>query len=307
MVAEGDALTKVPGAAAAPGGASLPAEVAAVSVGAPLTAKALVESFSALSGGDVIVQNGAGGIVGQAVIQAAAARGVRTVNILPGRPGDWAEVVYHLQGLGATIVVDEAFARTPAFRKLLADLPPPKLGLDAVGGGAAAAVARALGTGATLVTYGGRPRAPLRLSSSLFTAKGLTLRGQSPAAAVAGGGGGKAARDAAVLAAVEDVRGGDGAWHTRRGVGGRPEREASAVAQGAQRRAPRYAPTHAGGPAPTAAPPPTARSRPHNQPAHAAARVKLLIAREPFADFDVALERALEDAGDRTVVLTMPK
>ena len=51
---------------------------------------------------------------------------------------------------------------------------------------------------------------------------------------------------------------------------------------------------------------PRSPTLPYPPSAAAAARVKLLVAREPFADFGVALGRALADDGDRTVVLTMP-
>jgi trans-2-enoyl-CoA reductase len=44
--------------------------------------------FSVTAAGDTVVQNGAGSGVGRAVIQLAAARGVRTVNILRDRHGD---------------------------------------------------------------------------------------------------------------------------------------------------------------------------------------------------------------------------
>lgn len=74
-------------------------EHAAVSVVAPLTGKLLVES-AALAKGDVIVQNNAFSTVGQAVVQYAAAAGIHTVNIARKRD-DWANHVYHLQGLGA--------------------------------------------------------------------------------------------------------------------------------------------------------------------------------------------------------------
>lgn len=245
VVAEGASFTKVEGAA--PGSAGFPVETAAVAVGAPLTAKHLLASV-ALSAGDVLVQNNAASLVGQAVIQYAAAAGVQTVNIVSkAAVADWANAVYHLQvsgmanacwallgagalvpalachattlrahstthpnshpphtpqGLGATIVVDDAYARTPAFAKLLADLPAPKLGLNGVGGAAFSSVAGALAPGATLVTYGG---APIKVASSALLRKGLTLTGfslQRTLAALP-----KAARDAAVNAVIADVRG----------------------------------------------------------------------------------------------------
>ncbi len=184
-----------------------------------------------------MVQNGAGSTVGQAVIQLAAARGIITVNMLRQHP-EWAKMVAHLQGIGGTSVVSEEAAGRHDFRKMLADFPPPKLGLNGVGGAPAGVVARALGAGATLVTYGAASGRPVSVPLDLFTHKDLTLRGFSLAKAA--GGASKAERDAAATAAV------------------------SAVTSGA---------------------------------------VTLLVAREPFADFNIALERSLKPF-QRKVVLT---
>ena len=57
---------------------------------------------------------------------------------------DWNDMVNHMHGLGGTIIVNEDFARTPEFTKLIADLPKPKLGLNSVGGTSAATVASRL-------------------------------------------------------------------------------------------------------------------------------------------------------------------
>jgi len=171
----------------------------------PAVARELLEA-AALKSGDVLVQNNAGSTVGQAVIQYAAARGVRTVNILR-KANEWAAISNHLQGLGAGVVVDEDFARTPAFRKLLADLPAPRVGLDSVGGSAAATVARSLGAGAKLITYGtAAGRGGIRLPSSAFTNGGLTVTGFSLAAKLRAAP--KAARDELALASVADTRSG---------------------------------------------------------------------------------------------------
>lgn len=242
-ISDADAWTVVPpSATAAVGSEAFPVEHAAVSVVAPLTGKLLVES-AALAKGDVIVQNNAFSTVGQAVVQYAAAAGIHTVNIARKRD-DWANHVYHLQGLGAGVVVDEDFARTPAFAKTLADLPGPKAGFNSVGGVSGGVVAKALGAGASFVTYGSASRQAVRLPASLFTGKGLVARGFNLEAALAGKP--KAARDAAVQAAIADVR-------------GTPKE----------------------------------------------AKVKLLLAREPFADFGAALKRATT-RGQRKVVLVMP-
>lgn len=191
-------------AGAVPGEGGWAVEVAAVSVVSPTVARLLLDG-AGVKAGDVVVQNNAGSTVGQAVIQYAAARGARTVNILR-KANEWAAVSNHLQGLGAGIVADEGFARTPAFRKLLADLPAPRVGFNSVGGAAAATVARALGAGATLVTYGASSGGGVHLPTSAFTSRGLTATGFSLDAKLRAAT--KAERDALALAAVADVRAG---------------------------------------------------------------------------------------------------
>jgi len=156
----------------------LPPEVAATAVQSPGMALRLLSDFASLEAGDVIVQNNAASTVGQAVVQLAAARGIRTVNIMRHRD-DHDDIVNHFHGLGADIVVDEDFARSREFAALLADLPAPKLGLNSVGGSSATLVARALGEGATLVSFGAVSRKPLSLPTSLLVSKDLTLRGFS--------------------------------------------------------------------------------------------------------------------------------
>ena len=155
VIAEGGAFTKVSGAA--PGSSeAFSVEAAATAVAAPLTAKAILASVPLAAGDTVLLNNGASA-VGQALIQYAAAAGLRTVAIVPkASVSDWANAVYHLQGLGATIVVDSGLAGTPAFAKLLADLPPAKLGVNGSGGACFKAVASAVAPGATVVTYAGQ-------------------------------------------------------------------------------------------------------------------------------------------------------
>jgi mitochondrial enoyl-[acyl-carrier protein] reductase / trans-2-enoyl-CoA reductase len=184
----------------------------------------------------VLVQNGAGSTVGQAVIQIAAAKGVKTVNLVR-HGGEWAKVVAHLQGLGATTVVAEEQAGKHEFRKTLADVGAGTIGLNSTGGAAAGLVARALAPGATLVTYGSSSGRPVSAPLDLFTHKDLSLRGFNLEASL--GKLDKAERDAFARDAV------------------------AAVANGS---------------------------------------IKLLVAREPFRDFNVALGRTLSPH-QRKVVL----
>jgi len=96
VVSDADAWTSLTGADA-PGSAGLPVEVAATAVASPLLAKHLLAGAAK---GSVLVQNCALSTVGQCVIQYAAAKGVKTVNIAR-RHNDWDNRVHHLQGLGA--------------------------------------------------------------------------------------------------------------------------------------------------------------------------------------------------------------
>lgn len=69
-------------------------------------------------------------------------------------------------------------------------------------------MAKALAPGATLVSYAGAFRKPITVALGALVSQGLTLKGFSPARALAGMP--KAERDAAVNAAVADVRGDKG-------------------------------------------------------------------------------------------------
>lgn len=149
----------------------IPAEVAATLLVNPSTALRMLEDFVDLRPGDTVVQNGATSAVGQAVIQLCREMGVRTVNIVRDRPGALAEVA-RLKSLGATVVTTEKNARTDA-----AGLPPPRLGLNCVGGSAAQMVGRLLGRGATMVTYGAMSRRPVTMPTALLIFKDVTVRG----------------------------------------------------------------------------------------------------------------------------------
>lgn len=60
----------------------LPVSAAARAAINPPTAIHLLNRFVELREGDVLVQNGANGTVGQCVVQMARARGIRTVNVV---------------------------------------------------------------------------------------------------------------------------------------------------------------------------------------------------------------------------------
>jgi trans-2-enoyl-CoA reductase len=143
-------------------------------LGTASTALRLLSDFGGAT--KVVVQNAANSAVGQAVVQIAKSRGIKTINIIPDGPEDGA-VVEHLYALGADIVVTESYAASAKFAELVADLPAPALGINGAGGAAATAVVRAVADGATVVTYGGS--AAVTVPTSALVGKGITVRGFS--------------------------------------------------------------------------------------------------------------------------------
>ncbi|KAJ1542361.1 hypothetical protein HK405_010017, partial [Cladochytrium tenue] len=146
----------------------------------PCSAFRMLSDFVDLKPGDCVVQNGANSAVGQAVIQIARSRGIKTVNVIRDRP-NLAETVKELTDLGADLVLTEGELRLPATTKRVLSLceggSRPKLGLNCVGGSSATNVARLLGDAGVLVTYGGMSREPVQLPTSLLIFKDLRARG----------------------------------------------------------------------------------------------------------------------------------
>lgn len=150
----------------------IPAEYAANLSVSPLAALRLLEDFVPLKAGDVVYHNAANGLVGQALIQIAVSRGIKVVSIVRSR-NRYETISWYLKSLGSTLVLPYEVLRTQKLKEVLADLPPPSVAFDAVGGDAGANMARLLPAGGTLVTYGNLSGAPLVLP----TEKNLKVKG----------------------------------------------------------------------------------------------------------------------------------
>jgi trans-2-enoyl-CoA reductase len=142
-------------------------------------------------------------MVGVSAIQLAAAKGVKSINIIRKtynsnlwtlfmycRRPDYAELVEKLKAYGAYMVVGDDYIRTREFRQLIADLPKPKLALNCVGGDTATEMARLLGyvvivisysllcsEGGVMVTYGGMSLKPVTVPTGPFIFNDITLKG----------------------------------------------------------------------------------------------------------------------------------
>mmetsp|Transcript_26771 Transcript_26771/g.36869 ORF Transcript_26771/g.36869 Transcript_26771/m.36869 type:complete len:391 (+) Transcript_26771:810-1982(+) len=155
----------------------IPAPYAATVAVNPCSAYRMLEDFERLRPGDWLVQNGANSMVGQAVIQLARARGIRTLNVIRSDRPDAATTVRLLTNLGGDLVVTDEYLQSRGFQEIARELPPVRLALNCVGGDSAALLARTLAPHGTLVTYGSMAHQPLAVPLDLLARKQLRLRG----------------------------------------------------------------------------------------------------------------------------------
>ncbi|XP_012888493.1 PREDICTED: trans-2-enoyl-CoA reductase, mitochondrial [Dipodomys ordii] len=142
----------------------------------PCTAYRMLMDFEQLQPGDSVIQNASNSGVGQAVIQIAAALGLRTINVVRDRP-DIQKLMDRLKDLGAEHIITEEELRKPETKNFFKDIPPPRLALNCVGGKSSTELLRHLAPGGTMVTYGGMAKQPVTASVSMLIFKDLKLRG----------------------------------------------------------------------------------------------------------------------------------
>ncbi|EJT70744.1 trans-2-enoyl-CoA reductase [Gaeumannomyces tritici R3-111a-1] len=140
-------------------------------------------SGAGADGGAWFVQNGANSGVGRAAVQLGRLAGLRSVNVVRERdtPEATAALKRELEDLGATAVVTEAEFLDRGFPARMHDEwtrgADVMLGLNCVGGKSATQMARVLGAGGTMVTYGAMSRQPVALPTGLLIFKDLRFRG----------------------------------------------------------------------------------------------------------------------------------
>ena len=151
----------------------LPLEVLATLNVNPPTAYRLLKDFVPLKVGDLIVQNGANSAVGRLIIQMASIMGARTLNIIRDR-SDFDALASELSALdpsgGASVVKAEDL-------KEMQGQYEADLGLNCVGGGAVADMAKVMKSDGVIVTYGAMSRRPLTIPAAPLIFQNLSLKG----------------------------------------------------------------------------------------------------------------------------------
>lgn len=143
----------------------------------PCTAYRVLHDFVSLKPGDMVIQNGSNSGVGLSVIQLAKYLGLITVNIVRGDREDFPSLAEELHRLGGDYVVTEKEVQTSAWRDKMKTLPPPRLGLNCVGGRSATNLIRLMGRHGCVVTYGGMSKEPLTVPTGALIFEDITLRG----------------------------------------------------------------------------------------------------------------------------------
>jgi NADPH:quinone reductase-like Zn-dependent oxidoreductase len=137
----------------------------------PTTGVLLLDGFVKLKPGDWIVLNAANSQVARCVIAIAKSRDLKVVGIVRRR-----ELIPELEALG----VDFVGVESPELPKTIQSATggkPILLGLDAVGGPAAATIAGALSPGAHFVSFAGLSGLPIHLPQGDLIGKRLSIHG----------------------------------------------------------------------------------------------------------------------------------
>ena len=137
----------------------------------PATALLLLTDLVPLEAGDWVLQNAANSAVGGYLTQLAAARGLRTVNVVR-REAALAELTVPA---GSVALVDG-----PDLAARVAEATGGarvRLAIDAVGGGATERLAQALAPGGTVVVYGAMSGEAAKVSAASLIFRDVTVRG----------------------------------------------------------------------------------------------------------------------------------
>lgn len=141
------------------------------------TANQLVTNMVQLQPGDVVLQTGASSSVSQICQGMVRARGGRLIQTMQMGRADHMHLNQAFKTRGAFVVVPYNYARSNYMRRLLADLPPPKLLLNHTCGGYGSNLVKLLGDNGTCVTYGNTSHKPMQIPNLDAIHRNITFKG----------------------------------------------------------------------------------------------------------------------------------
>lgn len=147
-----------------------PVQLSMITVNPP-TASLLLSEFVDLTPGEWVIQNAANSAVGGYLVQLAALRGLKTLNVVR-RESACEDVL----GLGADAVLVDGDDLGKRVREVTGGATI-RLGVDAVGGAATERLAQCLGEGGVVVNYGAMSGEPCAVSPASLVFRDVALRG----------------------------------------------------------------------------------------------------------------------------------
>jgi NADPH:quinone reductase-like Zn-dependent oxidoreductase len=141
------------------------------------TAWHLVHSTVPIGSGDVVLQTGASSSVAQVCMGLVRARGGKLIQAMRTSRAEHNRLITRFKTMGAFAVVPYSYLRTKYMRRLLSDLPPPKLLLNHSGGHEASQLVKFLGDNGVCVTYGSMSGRPLQVANLDLMRRGIEFRG----------------------------------------------------------------------------------------------------------------------------------
>lgn len=153
----------------------IPSEISASLLKSAGLAYRLLADFAPLKSGDFVMQNDASSAVGLAVLQLCKSRGIKTINVVPDC-GEYSQLFRLVESMGGDVIVRESQLHGVDFKRIMEDLPTPKLALNGRGGATMTNTCRLL-KDCTVVTYNESSREPFAVTASYLTQNHLCLKG----------------------------------------------------------------------------------------------------------------------------------
>jgi NADPH:quinone reductase-like Zn-dependent oxidoreductase len=130
-----------------------------------------------LGSGDVVLQTGASGSVAQVCNGYARARGAKLIQTMRGSRAEHNHLINRFKLMGSYAIVPYSYLNTKFMKRLLSDLPAPKLMLNSCGGLEASQLVQFLGDNGTCVTYGAMSGKPMQIANLDLIRRGIEFKG----------------------------------------------------------------------------------------------------------------------------------
>lgn len=141
------------------------------------TAHHLTHDFVNIQPGDVVLQTGASSSIAQICQGYLRAKGAKLFQTMQLGRTEHAHLMAFFKLRGAFAVVPYNYARTNYMRRLLSDVPPPKLLLNHTCGGYASNLVNLLGDKGVCVTYGNTSHQPMQIAAMDTINRGIAFKG----------------------------------------------------------------------------------------------------------------------------------